>query len=229
MRRCAWSAPSCRGRSPPPPGCRPRQALALRERLRALFPRFGYASCVPFGREPDARLGLRFRAALAAPADDALLRRGRGRAGPGRRARCCAMPTPAAASAARWRCTSDGALRAFMLAGDIAADDWVLALLQQRQPAAAFGRALLAASRQPPQAVAAAQPAGLRLPRCQRGPHRRRAGRVERQRRANGCRRCSAVALRHRLRLLPAGGARRWCSATRRWRRSHDARRAARR
>jgi assimilatory nitrate reductase catalytic subunit len=34
----------------------------------------------------------------------------------------------------------------------------VLALLQQRQPAAAFGRALLAASRQPPQPVTERSP-----------------------------------------------------------------------
>ncbi len=129
------------------------QAHAVRERLRALFDRFGYASCVPFGREPDDRLGLRFRAALAAPADDALLREVETALGlvdgpvlryadarSGQR-RVLALQT-------------DGALRAFMLAGDTAADDWVLPLLQQGQPAAAFGRALLAASRQPPQPVA---------------------------------------------------------------------------
>ncbi len=49
------------------------QAQATRERLRGLFGRFAFASCVPFGREPGAQLGLRFRAALAAPADDSLL------------------------------------------------------------------------------------------------------------------------------------------------------------
>jgi hypothetical protein len=34
-------------------------APATRERLRALFDRFAHASCLPFGREPDAVLGPR--------------------------------------------------------------------------------------------------------------------------------------------------------------------------
>ncbi|MDE1926257.1 MAG: nitrate reductase, partial [Burkholderiales bacterium] len=49
------------------------EALALRERLRALYDGFGYASCIPFGREPDARVGLLWRAAAAAPVDAALV------------------------------------------------------------------------------------------------------------------------------------------------------------
>jgi assimilatory nitrate reductase catalytic subunit len=48
----------------------------------------------------------------------------------------------------------DGALRAYLLAGDTAADDWVLRLLRERAPAAPIGRALLAGSRQPPVAQA---------------------------------------------------------------------------
>jgi assimilatory nitrate reductase catalytic subunit len=66
------------------------------------------------------------------------------------------MPTPAAASAACWLWRQDGALQAYLLAGDTAADSWVLPLLQQGEPAARFGQALLAASRTPPQPVAAA-------------------------------------------------------------------------
>jgi len=49
------------------------QALALRERLMGLAASFAYASCVPFGREPDARLGLRFHAAAAQPVPADLL------------------------------------------------------------------------------------------------------------------------------------------------------------
>jgi assimilatory nitrate reductase catalytic subunit len=52
------------------------------------------------------------------------------------------------------RLHDDGSLQAFVLAGDAAAQGWVLELLQGSQPAAAFGRALLSASRQPPQALA---------------------------------------------------------------------------
>ena len=51
------------------------------------------------------------------------------------------------------RLHADGSLQSFMLAGDAAAQGWVLELLQQGLPAAAFGRALLAASHQPPQPV----------------------------------------------------------------------------
>jgi assimilatory nitrate reductase catalytic subunit len=128
------------------------QALALRERLRGLFGRFDYAVCVPFGREPHPRLGLLFRAASAQAEFDALaeveaafdLREGAAlryadvRAHQGRAVRFHA----------------DGSLQAFVLAGDAAAQGWMLELLQQGQPAAAQGRALLAARRQPPQPVA---------------------------------------------------------------------------
>ena len=50
-------------------------ALARRERLRPLLAAFGYASCLPFGREPDARgrVGLWLGAAASAVPDAALL------------------------------------------------------------------------------------------------------------------------------------------------------------
>jgi assimilatory nitrate reductase catalytic subunit len=56
------------------------EALARRERLRPLLARFGYASCLPFGREPDAqgRLGLWLGAAAAAVPEPALLEALRG-------------------------------------------------------------------------------------------------------------------------------------------------------
>jgi assimilatory nitrate reductase catalytic subunit len=41
------------------------QAMALRETLRGFFVHFEFAHCVPFGREPDLRVGLRFRATTA--------------------------------------------------------------------------------------------------------------------------------------------------------------------
>jgi assimilatory nitrate reductase catalytic subunit len=128
------------------------QALVLREQLRALFGHFDYAACVPFGREPDALLGLRFRAALAAPADEALLHRIEAVLG---LAEGPLLRYADARSGQRrvMALAPGGELRAFLLAGDIAADDWVQSLLQQRRPAAEFGRALLAASRRPPQAL----------------------------------------------------------------------------
>ena len=124
--------------------------LTTRERLRAMFGRMGYGSCVLFGREPAT--GLLLRAALAGPADAALLddiedalqlaqgpvlRYADTRSGQRRAVRLQA----------------DGSLQAFMLAGDLASQGWILDLLQQGQPAAGFGRALLAATALPPLAV----------------------------------------------------------------------------
>ncbi len=51
------------------------EALSRREKLRALLAGFGYAACLPFGREPDAqgRLGLWLDAASAQAPAPALL------------------------------------------------------------------------------------------------------------------------------------------------------------
>ncbi|MDP1899720.1 MAG: molybdopterin-dependent oxidoreductase [Rubrivivax sp.] len=125
------------------------EALIARERLRGLFGHFDYAVCVPFGREPHPRVGVLFRAAAAAPEAQALaqieeaLQLG-----------CGAVLRYADARTGQLRAMrlqADGTLQAFLLAGDTSAQAWVLDLLQQGQPAAAFGRALLAASKQPPQ------------------------------------------------------------------------------
>ena len=132
-------------------------AMATREQLRGLFDGLPYASCVPFGREencrPAGRVGVLFRAAAAQPqpellariedvlqlGDGPVLRYSDRRSGQHR-----AM-----------RLHADGSLQTFMLAGQMTAQAWVLSLLQQQLPAAAFGRALLAASASPPQPMAA--------------------------------------------------------------------------
>ena len=51
------------------------EALVRRECIRAQLARFGYASCLPFGREPDAqgRVGLWLDAAAVEPPEDDLL------------------------------------------------------------------------------------------------------------------------------------------------------------
>jgi assimilatory nitrate reductase catalytic subunit len=128
------------------------RALALREALRAAeFGHHAYASATLFGREPDDRVGVVFRAAAPAPAPDRaaavaamlgldqgpVLRYADARAGQQR----------------ALRLAEDGTLQAFVLAGDASAQAWVLDLLQQRRPAAAFGRALLAAGAAPPAAA----------------------------------------------------------------------------
>jgi assimilatory nitrate reductase catalytic subunit len=135
-------------------------ALAARERLRPLLRRFAYASCVPFGREPDAEVGLLFRAAAAVPVDDTLLATIEAEFGltgsPSEPVLRYADAKRGQRRAMRLSPTSvDGPSRlaAFVLAGDTRAEAWVLPLLQQREPAQAFGRALLAASAKPPVAV----------------------------------------------------------------------------
>jgi assimilatory nitrate reductase catalytic subunit len=141
-------------------------ALRVRERLRALFPAFAYAVCVPFGREEaesNGRVGVLFRAAAAQAQPESLadieqalqltdgpvLRYADARHHQHRALRLFADGADRAPA---------GTLQAFLLAGDASAQTWVLDLLQQGAPAAAFGRALLAASKTPPQAVAPRSP-----------------------------------------------------------------------
>ena len=128
------------------------ESLALRERLRGLFGRFAYAVCMPFGREPQARIGVLFRAAAAKPELQALAEL---QAALGLQDGTVLRYADTRAHQQRaMRLHADGSLQAFLLAGDAAAQGWVLDLLQQGQPAAAYGQALLAARRQPPQPVA---------------------------------------------------------------------------
>ena len=132
------------------------QLLARRETLRGFFDEFNYAHCVPFGRETEGpgpgRLGLRFRAALPAAASEALMMRlsdALGLAG-----RPLLHYADRRSSQQRLMAlAADGTLDGFLLAGNIAADAWVLPLLQQAQPAAALGRALLTGGAQPPRSL----------------------------------------------------------------------------
>jgi len=133
------------------------ESLATLTRLREAFADFAFASATPFGREPDARVGVLFRA--AAPAAVA----------PARVAAIEAALSIGSASVLRYadaragqqramQLAPDGTLQAFVLAGDATAQGWVLDLLQQGGSAAAFGRALLAAHPRPPQALAPRSP-----------------------------------------------------------------------
>jgi assimilatory nitrate reductase catalytic subunit len=130
------------------------QALAA---LRGLMASFSYATCVPFGREPNDRgvLGVLFRAAAYEAPGDELLTRMEGilglsgsdvlryvdrRKGQWRTMRLvpCGNGSP------------EARLEAFVLAGDTSAQRWIKALLQDELPAQAYGRALLAPSATPP-------------------------------------------------------------------------------
>jgi assimilatory nitrate reductase catalytic subunit len=136
------------------------EMLQARERVRTLFGHFGYASCVPFGREPATRLGLCLRAAAAGPVDAALLadiERLFGLAGPdtlryvdARRGQHRAVRLHRRADAPPEAATLD----AMVLAGDTAAAGWMLPWLRDGAPVAGFGSALLGASAMPPRPLA---------------------------------------------------------------------------
>ena len=133
------------------------QALALRQTLQHWLPRFGFASVLPFGHD-GAGLLLRVAAASAPPPDVVMaietlfglgterldvLRYEDKRHGVRR-----AMGLQ--------RAGEDSQLQAFVLAGDVRAEAWVKALLQQRLPAQAYGRLLLVPGAQAPVACVAA-------------------------------------------------------------------------
>jgi assimilatory nitrate reductase catalytic subunit len=128
------------------------EALSLREQLRPLMPAFGFASCVPFGRE---RTGLLFRAAAPEAAPEALLMQIEALLGlqaegvlhyaDRKRGQRRSMRLVGDGQAQRL----DGCL----LAGDIRAEAWVKPLLQDELPAQAYGRALLIPGAQAPVAL----------------------------------------------------------------------------
>jgi assimilatory nitrate reductase catalytic subunit len=125
------------------------QALALREQLRPALALFGYASLLPFGREPDAagRLGLLLRAGAAeapAPAVLAPLREALGLDAPGVLAyQDARRGQQRALKVAR---DADGAerLQAFWVAGDVSGEAWLRQLLEADQTLPGPGRQLLA-------------------------------------------------------------------------------------
>ena len=129
------------------------KASQAREQLKSLMLAFPFATCVPFGRE---RSGVLFRAAAYETAPAEMLERIEGLLGldaddvlhyaDKRRGQRRSM-----------RLVHDGAnqhLDAFLLAGDISAEAWVKALLQDELAAQAYGRLLLVPGAKAPLAVA---------------------------------------------------------------------------
>ena len=143
------------------------QALRAREALRERLPGFAYAACVPFGREPSERgvTGLNFRAAAQeAPPDDVLaaIEAQLGIHGPHvlryadrRRGQRRAMRLAGDGDAMR--------LEGFVLAGDVSAQAWIRALLQDELPARPYGRLLVMPGAKAPVAVA---PSGRQVCTC---------------------------------------------------------------
>ncbi|WP_333708098.1 molybdopterin-dependent oxidoreductase [Ottowia beijingensis] len=140
----------------------PESAAEVRAQLVALLPRFGFAACVPFGRE---RSGLLLRAAaVEAPTDDLLariesllglatpdtLRYADRKSGQRRAARLARGQVENA--------PDQVTLEAFLLAGDTLAEAWIRAVLEGELPADIYGRLLLAPGAQAPVQVAARSP-----------------------------------------------------------------------
>ncbi|MGY0194804.1 nitrate reductase [Leptothrix sp. BB-4] len=137
--------------------------VVAREGIQALMadqpdaPDAPYASCVPFGREPQGRVGLLLRVAAHGPASASWLQRLQGLL----RLDGDDVLRYADAHAGQTRAVrrdAAGRLSAFLLAGDTRASTWMLDLLQQDGDAAALGRTLLAATPAAPTAVAARSP-----------------------------------------------------------------------
>ena len=134
------------------------EALGTQAALRTVMARFGHASCVPFGREPDGRIGLCLRAASEAAVDEGVMAQIASCFGlDGSDALRYADPSRGRRRALRLA-APDGALDAFLLAGDTAAAEGVLALLRERGAAAGIARAVLSGSAQPLQAHASRSP-----------------------------------------------------------------------
>jgi assimilatory nitrate reductase catalytic subunit len=138
------------------------RAQSLRAELSAQMAAFAFAVCVPFGHEHS---GLLFRAAAYEAPPKAVLERIEellGLVGPAvlryedrRRGQRRAMRLAAEGA--------DSRLDAFVLAGDASAEGWIRALLQERLPAQAFGRALLSPGAKPPAPLA---PRGRQVCSC---------------------------------------------------------------
>jgi assimilatory nitrate reductase catalytic subunit len=133
------------------------EALSRRTALMALLGGLPYAVCIPFGREPDDKVGVWLRAASAEPLPPALLDR------------IEALLDLAGADVLRYadaragqrraisiaRLADDTRVRAFLLAGDVRAAGWIGELLVDQLPADAYGRALLSGSPAAPTPVPA--------------------------------------------------------------------------
>lgn len=134
------------------------QALTTREAFKPLMSAFGFASCVPFGREPHVRgvVGVMFRAAALEVASDKLIQQIEALLDiQGPDVLRFQDRTKGQHRAMRLRRMEQGqALEAFVLAGDISAQAWITPLLQDEMLVDAYGRALLSPGEQPPVAIA---------------------------------------------------------------------------
>ncbi len=132
--------------------CMSEDWLPVRAALQSQMAAFEFAACVPFGREPDGRIGLLLRAAHPGPVAAATLQALEAALGLDAAA-ALRYADPRLGRSRAMRLDEDGALQAFVLAGDASSQHWVLDLLRSGASARAFGRALLSGATVPPVAV----------------------------------------------------------------------------
>ncbi len=127
-------------------------AHAARSALRSHFDDFGYATCVPFGRE---RTGLMFRAAAAAPPDGSLVDALAAQFGLADDAALHYVDRQAAQRRSVRIAHHGGTprLQALLLAGDTRAEAWLAPLLQEQGVVDTPGHRLLAPGAAPPGAA----------------------------------------------------------------------------
>ncbi|MCM0044814.1 MAG: molybdopterin-dependent oxidoreductase [Burkholderiaceae bacterium] len=119
------------------------EALLLQRRLRRQMKDFAFASVTLFGRD---KVGVLFRAANEQAIDTGQIRQEFGLEGAD-----VLCYDDARRSVSRRVRVADGRLAAVALAGDVAAERWLRAFLEQAQPVSALGRQLLQPSAHAPQ------------------------------------------------------------------------------
>ena len=131
------------------------QAMQARERLKPWMKGFAFGACVPFGREPDERVGVLFRAAHAKPPTlDTVKQIELALGMQGEQVMRYTDWPQGQMRAVQVLPGKDGrTLSAFILAGDTRAEAWLKPLLQEHALVDAFGRDLLAPGAEPPVAM----------------------------------------------------------------------------
>jgi len=132
-------------------------ALRVRDHLRRWGAQCDFFSCVHFGREPDASVGVWLQAACTQAPDVAVWREVLD---------VLQMDQPATlryedvrqGRSRHIRLAHNGSLAAFVLVGDARAPDWMLDSLKAQSSVAQWGRALLAAPDRPPHDAPARSP-----------------------------------------------------------------------
>jgi assimilatory nitrate reductase catalytic subunit len=133
------------------------EALGRRAQVLQLLGAMPYATCTPFGREPNSKVGVWLHAASAEPLPDAVLAELEallGLSGPD--VLRYADPRAGQRRAIGVARTADNTqVTAFVLAGDVRAAGWIGELLVEQLPADLYGRALLSGSAVAPTPVPA--------------------------------------------------------------------------